>query len=274
VFGVGVVGQDSFGVYYLYRPIFRDEDHLGEVVEKILEANGYRILSVKSGDKNHQVDILASKSGKKIIFELKNTNSQSTNRIYSLAVNQLTTYLKKWPSVKEGFVLMDVPVTGLALKYLDYWMDPDFYKNGKTSKRCIGVAYIDVRQDGTIGIVVSRGRSWINRIEKLEGIPTHDTKIFVQKIAMTPVHLFDFIYYRMYLQTTNEWKIFAQNEGLPVNNFVQLLISVARERGYTIEWISPYVGVVKEPWAKNFDFKEPKGGVITIEEFFASFSKS
>jgi len=87
---------------------------------------------------------------------------------------------------------MDVPVSGLGLKYIGYLYP---YKGKAPYKLGAGFFMKDK-------IIMTFTKSWV---KKYEVIPLAKA-IEVESIELTPIQLFDFVFYHLWLQHKREWK--------------------------------------------------------------------
>ena len=168
-----------------------------------------------------------------VLVDAKCTRRERVNRTFSEAISQILDYLKAYRQIpsRKGVVIMDVPVSGLGLKYLGY-----LYPYKKKVPYKLGAGFF-MRDK----IIMTFTKSWVKNYEV---IPLAKA-IEVESIELTPIQLFDFVFYHLWLQHKREWEkleVLTKAFGL-----VKILDKERIRRGYILTLDE----VIKEPWAMN-----------------------
>ena len=234
------------GKFWVYLPKFESEAELQQVFEHALKVNGFHIISTNRGDSEHRPDIIAREGDERFVFELKNTKHHSTNNKIGDALNQLTTYLRKY-SADYGVVVSDAKPNGLVLKYSRLWHPPNTYKNGKQK---IFFAFADVSvRNGTpmLRFIMAKSRTWLTRFEILTVPAFLVSKLKYSRKEVSLDALLDLLYWDFYAQSTAEWYHFTRLEGIPTG-VVEALKEVALSRGYVLHEHPSGFTMMDVPW--------------------------
>jgi Holliday junction resolvase len=219
-------------------PVFDSEDRLTRLLGALLKAQGYAVKREHRAG-SHRFDLLAVKSGDRVIVEVKNPRS-STNKAAGLALNQLISYLYASPGGR-GVLILGFPVTSHVLKYLPALMERDYYR-GRGRDIRLGVGF-PITDGERLGIYVAentttwaKGSAWL---EASLGMLPEALRPRVRSLRLKPCQFFDLIFYTLWLQNTHEWRKIGLETPL-----LKLLEAETRRRGYTMLENS----TIKEPW--------------------------